>query len=50
MILNAKHHHVGLYKVGTGEDISTAAAPGMFDLKVSLPPRPPTRHMAQELT
>ncbi|KAK1596371.1 acyl CoA binding protein [Colletotrichum navitas] len=23
----------GLYKVGTGEEISTAAKPGMFDLK-----------------
>ena len=27
---------VALYKVGTGEDITKAAAPGMFDLKVSL--------------
>lgn len=24
----------GLYKVGNGEDISKAPAPGMFDLKV----------------
>lgn len=32
-----------LYKVGTGEDISKAPAPGMFDLKVRScpPPAPP---------
>lgn len=26
--------NVGLYKVSTGEDISSAPKPGMFDLKV----------------
>jgi hypothetical protein len=27
-----------LYKVATGEDITKAPSPGMFDLKASLPP------------
>lgn len=26
--------NIGLYKVSTGEDISSAPKPGMFDLKV----------------
>ncbi|KAK8145990.1 hypothetical protein G3M48_003748 [Beauveria asiatica] len=31
----------GLYKVGNAEDISSAPAPGMFDMKASpIPPRP----------
>ncbi|KAM3518715.1 hypothetical protein NHJ13051_007988 [Beauveria bassiana] len=29
----------GLYKVGNAEDISSAPAPGMFDMKASPPPR-----------
>ncbi|TQV96136.1 Acyl-CoA-binding protein, ACBP [Cordyceps javanica] len=35
----------GLYKVGNAEDISSAPAPGMFDMKASLretPPPPPS--------
>lgn len=31
----------GLYKVGNGEDISKAPAPGMFDLKVRPTPETP---------
>ncbi|EGX92700.1 Acyl-CoA-binding protein, ACBP [Cordyceps militaris CM01] len=35
----------GLYKVGNGEDISSAPAPGMFDMKAShhYPSPPPSR-------
>lgn len=29
--------HAALYKIATGEDIKTAAKPGMFDLKVRFP-------------
>lgn len=31
-------YSAALFKVGTGEDISKAPAPGMFDLKVRITP------------
>lgn len=34
--------HIALYKIGTGEDITKATQPGMFDLKVSPPTDPHT--------
>lgn len=34
---------IGLYKVATGEDISKAEKPGMFDLKVCTRSTPSTK-------
>lgn len=35
-----------LFKIANGEDISKAPAPGMFDLKVRLPPAPSVQALA----
>jgi diazepam-binding inhibitor (GABA receptor modulating acyl-CoA-binding protein) len=37
-------YFTALYKIATGEDVSKAPTPGMFDLKVRVPVRPHLLH------